>query len=91
MLHELGAAPARSDLLMAAKPSDPTGLLSAREVEVIRLVAAGKSNRAIAEELFISAKTVDRHVSNIFTKVAVSSRAAATAWAFEHGLMRSPA
>jgi DNA-binding CsgD family transcriptional regulator len=90
MLHDLGAAPVRSDLPMAAEPSDPTGLLSAREVEVIRLIAGGKSNRAIAEELFISAKTVDRHVSNIFTKVGVSSRAAATAWAFEHGLMRSP-
>jgi DNA-binding CsgD family transcriptional regulator len=89
MLHELGAAPARSDLQMAAKPSDPTGALTAREVEVVRLVAAGKSNRVIAEELFISAKTVDRHLSNIFTKVGVSSRAAATAWAFEHGLMGS--
>ena len=46
---------------------------------MLRLVAAGKSNRAIAAELFLSEKTVDRHVSNIFTKLGVSSRAAATA------------
>jgi DNA-binding NarL/FixJ family response regulator len=53
---------------------------------VLRLVAAGKTNKAIAHELFISEKTVDRHVSNIFVKIDVSSRAAATAWAFKHGV-----
>ena len=60
--------------------------LTAREIEVLRLVAAGKSNRAIAEALVISEKTVARHVSNIFLKLDVSSRSAATAYAYEHGL-----
>ena len=67
-------------------PAATPGGLSAREVEVIRLLAAGKSNRTIAAELFISEKTVARHVSNIFTKLRVSTRAAATAYAYEHGL-----
>jgi DNA-binding CsgD family transcriptional regulator len=67
--------------------------LSARELEVLRLVAAGKTNRAIAAELGISDKTVARHVANIFTKLDLSSRSAATAYAYEHGLSgsRSPA
>jgi DNA-binding NarL/FixJ family response regulator len=60
--------------------------LTAREVEVLALVATGKSNRAIAEELVISDKTVARHISNIFVKLDVSSRSAATAYAYEHGL-----
>jgi DNA-binding CsgD family transcriptional regulator len=63
------------------------GPLSEREAQVLRLLAAGKSNRAIAEELFISEKTVARHVSNIFDKLGVSSRAGATAWAFQHNLI----
>lgn len=63
------------------------GGLSAREVEVLRLVAAGLTNRAIADVLTISERTVDRHVSNIFTKLDVSSRAAATAFAYQHGLV----
>ena len=53
---------------------------------MLRLVATGKTNRAIAEELFLSEKTVARHVSNIFTKLGVSSRAAATAYAYQHDL-----
>ena len=54
----------------------------------VRLIAAGKSNRAIAAELVLSEKTVHRHVSNIFVKLGVSSRAAATAHAYEHDLVR---
>jgi DNA-binding NarL/FixJ family response regulator len=54
---------------------------------VLRLVATGRTNRAIAAELFLSEKTVARHLSNIFTKLAVPSRAAATAWAYEHDLV----
>ncbi len=60
--------------------------LSARELEVLRLVASGKTNKAIADALFLSEKTIDRHVSNIFVKLNVPSRAAATAWAYQHGL-----
>jgi DNA-binding CsgD family transcriptional regulator len=63
------------------------GSLSARETQVLRLLAAGKANRAIAAELFISEKTVARHVSNIFDKLGVSSRSGATAWAFQHNLI----
>ena len=63
------------------------GSLSERETQVLRLLAAGKTNRAIAAELFISEKTVARHVSNIFDKLGVSSRAGATAWAFQHNLV----
>ena len=61
--------------------------LTARELEVLRLVAAGQTNREIAADLVISEKTVARHVANIFTKLGVSSRSAATAFAFEHGLL----
>jgi len=60
--------------------------LTSRELEVLRLVAAGKTNHAIATDLVIADKTVDRHVTNIFTKLGVSSRAAATAYAYQHRL-----
>jgi DNA-binding NarL/FixJ family response regulator len=72
-------------LIREAAPPAAGGLTS-REVEVLRLVAAGKTNRAIADDLFLSERTIDRHVSNIFTKLGVSSRAAATAFAIEHDL-----
>ena len=61
--------------------------LTPRELQVLRLVASGKTNKAIAAELFLSEKTVDRHVSNIFNKLDVRSRAAATAYAYEHKLI----
>jgi len=61
--------------------------LTARELEVLRLVATGKTNRAIARDLGLAEKTAARHVSNIFTKIDVPSRAAATAYAYEHGLV----
>jgi len=61
--------------------------LTAREVEVLREVAAGKTNRVIATELFLSEKTVARQVSNIFGKLSLTSRSAATAFAYEHGLV----
>ncbi|HET9546854.1 MAG TPA: LuxR C-terminal-related transcriptional regulator [Desertimonas sp.] len=84
---DLGAVPevARVDAL-SSKPSPPGGLTS-RELEVLVLVASGATNKAIAAELVISEKTVARHVSNIFVKIRVSSRAAATAYAYEHELM----
>jgi ATP/maltotriose-dependent transcriptional regulator MalT len=61
--------------------------LTEREAEVLRLVAAGLTNNEIAARLFLSAKTVSRHLSNIFTKIGVTSRAGATAFAFEHDLV----
>ena len=83
--RELGAAP---DLERVSKPgaAGQAGL-TGRELEVLRLVAAGNTNRAIAGELVLSERTVDRHVSNIYAKLDVSSRAAATAYAYEHGLI----
>ena len=64
----------------------PAGL-TPREGEVLRLVAGGCSNRAIAESLFLSEKTVARHLSNIYTKLDIGSRAAATAWAYDHHVL----
>jgi DNA-binding NarL/FixJ family response regulator len=87
-LEELGARPDLERLARLAGSSRPEGPLSRRESEVLTLVAAGKTNRAIATELFISEKTVARHVSNIFTKLGLSSRAEATAYAYRHGLAR---
>ena len=89
MFHQLGAAPelARVEELLRGKSRAVDCGLTAREREVLDLLATGKSNRAISAELIISEKTVARHVSNIFTKLGVSSRAAATAYAYEHGLI----
>jgi ATP/maltotriose-dependent transcriptional regulator MalT len=88
LFEELRAAPDLARLTRAgAAPADDRHGLSPRELEVLRLVASGKSNREIAGELVISEHTVARHVQNIFTKLRVSSRAAATAFAFEHGLV----
>jgi DNA-binding CsgD family transcriptional regulator/tetratricopeptide (TPR) repeat protein len=87
--ERLGAAPDLGhihSLIRAATPPDNHGL-TPRELEVLRLVAAGKSNRDIASMLVISEHTVARHVQNILSKLAVSSRTAAGAFAFEHGLV----
>jgi DNA-binding CsgD family transcriptional regulator len=89
VFRQLGAEPdlARVEALTRRKPVRPAGGLTAREVEVLRLVAEGKTNRAIAADLFLSEKTVARHMSNIFAKLGISSRSAATAFAFEHDLV----
>jgi DNA-binding NarL/FixJ family response regulator len=63
------------------------GGLTDREVEVVRLVAAGHTNRTIAGRLCLSEKTVARHLANIYAKLDVPSRAAATAYAYDHGLV----
>jgi DNA-binding NarL/FixJ family response regulator len=73
--------------LDGGEPEVVTHGLSPRELEVLDLVAGGLTNREIADQLFLSEKTVARHLSNIFTKLGVSSRAAATAFAYEHGLV----
>lgn len=72
-------------LIRAQVPSDAAHELTSRELEVLRQLATGKTNREIGRVLFISERTVDRHVSKIFAKLDVSSRAAATAYAYEHG------
>ena len=100
VFEELGALPdlalldASSDVSSdAAGESTDSGEglhehgLSKREIEILRLVAAGKTNKGIARELFVSSRTVDRHLSNIFTKIGVTSRAGATAFAYENGLV----
>jgi DNA-binding CsgD family transcriptional regulator len=86
---DLGAAPdlARLDTLARSAANAAFGPLTAREVEVVRLVAAGMTNRAIARELYLSEKTVAHHLSNVFGKLGLASRAAATAYAYEHALV----
>ncbi len=92
VFERLGAASDLARLRRLAQPTDHAGdgRLTPREREVLTLVAAGRTNRAIADALVISEKTVARHVSNIFTKLGVSSRAAATAYAYDQGLVRPP-
>jgi DNA-binding CsgD family transcriptional regulator len=85
----LGAAPDIASIAAQARRADsrePHGL-TARELEVLRLVAAGHTNKSIAAELVLSERTVERHVSNIFAKLGVSSRTAATAFAYEHKVL----
>jgi len=77
------------DALLREEHSKTAGGLTGREVEVLRLVAAGRTNKAIASDLFLSEKTVARHVSNIFTKLGVTSRSAATAFAFQNELIQT--
>jgi DNA-binding CsgD family transcriptional regulator len=81
---ELGAGPALSAL--EPRSSERRGGLTAREVEILKLVATGMTNKEIAEVLVISRKTVARHLSNVFTKLGLKTRAEATAYAFKHGL-----
>lgn len=88
MFRELGATPDLERLQQMRTAIRPGSPLSPREAEVLALVANGKSNAAIAADLVISEKTVARHMSNIFSKLAVSSRCEATAWAYRHGMMR---
>jgi DNA-binding CsgD family transcriptional regulator len=85
---ELGATPDLrivDDLLRPSRSEWPNGLTD-REVEVLRMLTSGATNRSIATDLVLSERTVDRHVSNIFTKLGVSSRSAATAFAIRSGL-----
>jgi DNA-binding NarL/FixJ family response regulator len=81
---------ARKALTRLARHTIPAGL-TRREVEVLRLIAEGRATREIAEQLFISSKTADNHIQHIYTKLAVTNRAAATRWAVEHEVVSSTA
>lgn len=83
---ELGAHPALAEL-EGHTGTPRTGPLTARELEVLRLVSTGLTNRAIGAQLSLSEKTVARHLSNIFGKLGLSTRAAATAYAYQNGLV----
>jgi DNA-binding NarL/FixJ family response regulator len=84
----LGAAPDQARVESLLEPAGKAaGGLTDRELEVLRLVAQGKTNHAIANELHLSDHTVRRHLQNIFDKIGVSSRAAATAFALQHDLI----
>jgi DNA-binding CsgD family transcriptional regulator len=85
--ERLGAVPDLARLEPLAPVAPPPGGLTAREMQVLVLLATGRTNRAIADELVISEKTVARHVSNIFAKLGLSSRSAATAFAYRHHLV----
>jgi DNA-binding NarL/FixJ family response regulator len=88
VFERLGAASdmARIDALQTAPAARRRNELTPRELQVLRLIAAGKTNKAIARQLAVSERTVDRHVSNILTRLGVPSRAAATAYAYDHKL-----
>ncbi|HKX15264.1 MAG TPA: LuxR C-terminal-related transcriptional regulator [Propionibacteriaceae bacterium] len=83
----LGARPDLHRVEELLHPTQAAGPLSAREIEVLRLVAAGRTNHAIASELFLSERTVHRHISNIFDKLGVHSRTAAASYAIQHHLV----
>ena len=87
--ESLGAVPdlARIDALRDEASLKNTHPLTPRELQVLRLVSAGKTNATIAGELFLSERTVERHLSNILAKLDLPTRTAATAWAYQHGLM----
>ncbi len=87
VFQTVGAAPDLDRLDALSGKSSQRGLLTTRELDILRLIASGRTNRAIGEELVISEKTVARHASNIFDKLGVSSRAAATAFAYDHHLL----
>jgi DNA-binding NarL/FixJ family response regulator len=88
VFQRLGAAPDLARLNALRSPSPDEGRLTQRERQVLALIATGMTNRAIATALAISDRTVDRHVSNILSKLDLPSRSAATAYAYERGLVQ---
>jgi DNA-binding CsgD family transcriptional regulator/tetratricopeptide (TPR) repeat protein len=87
IFDRLGAAPDLGRIDSLTKGASNPHPLTPRELQVLRLVSVGKTNATIAAELFLSERTIERHLSNIFTKLDLSTRTAATAWAYEHGLI----
>ena len=87
--ERLGARPdlAQLDRVVASVDAEAGHGLTQREIEVLRLIARGRANRAIANELHLSERTVHRHVANIFTKLAVDSRTAAVAYGIKHRIV----
>jgi DNA-binding CsgD family transcriptional regulator len=88
VFERLGARPELARLDARNAPDRPSSrpLLTARELQVLRLISTGRTNKEIAEELSLSQRTIDRHVTNILTKLAVRSRTAATTYAYDHKL-----
>ena len=84
---DLDAAPDLRRLDELTAPTSGRSGLSPRELEVLRLLATGRTNQAIAAELTLSQRTVDRHVSNILAKLGLPTRSAATAYAYQHDLV----
>lgn len=84
---EVAMLPSRSESSSLAQPTQLSEGLSEREIEVLQLVAEGLTNAQIAERLFLSPKTVSSHLVSIFGKLGVTSRASATRFAIEHGLV----
>lgn len=88
VFEQLAAGPALAEVKsLVGTAAPPPGGLTSREIEVLSLVAKGRTNRQIADELIISEKTVARHLNNIFHKIGVGSRAAATAYAYDHDVV----
>jgi DNA-binding NarL/FixJ family response regulator len=89
VFEALGAAPdlARVDAIAAGRRRGSLHGLTPREVHVLRLVSSGRTNRVIADELCLSERTIERHLSNILTKLDLPTRTAATSWAYEHDLI----
>jgi DNA-binding CsgD family transcriptional regulator len=83
--YAISEEPSAPTLDVSASPSYPSGL-SAREAEVLALVARGLTNAQVANELFISPRTVNRHLNSVYHKLGVGSRAAAARFAAQHGL-----
>ena len=92
MTHRLETLGQRTGLAAAQRGDSaaPLAALTPRELEVLRLVSEGRSNKEIGEQLFISAKTASVHVSNILAKLEVSGRGEAAALAHRHGVAQVP-
>ena len=89
VFERLGAQPdlARLDVPKTRAQPGSDGPLTARELQVLRLISTGRTNKEIADELCLSERTIDRHVGNILNKLDVPSRTAATAYAYDHKLL----